>query len=463
MDFVGRTAELGVLNEAYRSDGYEGIVVYGRRRIGKSELIKESFKTIDAGHLYFECVDASEETNARFLSEKIAETFHIPVPSFRSIRECLLYFFDRSLSQKMILVLDEYPFLRKNNPSMDSILQTVVDEYKTRCQLKFILCGSYVAVMEELLTSKNPLYGRFSIKINVRQMDYLDAAKFYPHLSDEDKVAIYSVFGGIPYYNQFVDDTLSVKENIIRLVASERSRLLTEARDFVAMEINKMSNANETFIAIAEGYRKFSDILSHSRVSASPTLADVLKKLEGMDAISKSSPINDKSQKKTIYEISDRLTHFYYRYLFRRLSFFHTMKSDDFYEEFIREDFLTHYVPKEFERIGAQYLIRKNKEGRIRPPLYKVGKYYYDDPKSKTNGEFDLVTLSKDGYDFYEAKFSHRPIDDAVVNEERHQLSQIGIPYHRLGFVSKSGFRLCDPSGLILISLEDMYRDESLS
>ena len=173
MKFIGREDEINILKKAYETNNYEGIVIYGRRRIGKSELIKESFKYVDVTTLYYECVDAREETNAKFLSEKIAETFNIPVPDFRSIRECLHYIFKQSLNRKIILVLDEYPYMRKNNSSLDSIIQTVIDEYKMSCSLKFILCGSYVAVMENILKEDNPLYGRFSIKMNVRQMDYL--------------------------------------------------------------------------------------------------------------------------------------------------------------------------------------------------------------------------------------------------------------------------------------------------
>lgn len=348
MQFIGRNEEIKILKESYKTDNYEGIVVYGRRRIGKSELIKESYKDLDTLNLYFECVDASEETNAKFLSEKISTTFNIPLPDFKTIRDCLKFIFTKSLETPIILVLDEYPYLRKNNTSIDSIIQTIIDEYKTKSKLKFILCGSYVAVMEEILSSNNPLYGRFSIKINVRQMDYYDSSKFYPNMSNADKVALYSVFGGVPYYNQLINDTLTLEENIIKLVVSNSARLLNEARDFIALEINKMANANEVFNAIAQGNMKFSDILNKSHVSSSPTLADILKKLEGMDAISKTSPINDESQKKTLYEISDRLALFYYRYIFRKQSYFATMNPLDFFNEFIRDDFFNNYVPKEF-------------------------------------------------------------------------------------------------------------------
>ena len=91
MNFIGRKEEINLLKNTYNNDRYEGIVIYGRRRIGKSELIKESYKNLDIVSLYYECVDASEETNAKFLSEKIASTFNIPTPDFTNIRDCLIY------------------------------------------------------------------------------------------------------------------------------------------------------------------------------------------------------------------------------------------------------------------------------------------------------------------------------------------------------------------------------------
>ena len=130
MEFIGREEEINILQKADATKSYEGIVIYGRRRIGKSELIKESYRKLDILNLYYECVDASEETNAKFLCEKIAETFNIPTPDFKSIRDCLIFIFKKSLEAPLVFVLDEYPYLRKNSSAMDSVIQTIVDEYK---------------------------------------------------------------------------------------------------------------------------------------------------------------------------------------------------------------------------------------------------------------------------------------------------------------------------------------------
>ena len=133
------------------------------------------------------------------------------------------------------------------------------------------------------------------------------------------------------------------------------------------------------------------------------------------------------------------------------------MSAEDFYDEFVSDDFERYYVPKEFENISKQYLIIQNKNKKINPPLYKVGKYYYDLPKEKKNGEFDVVTLSRDGYDFYEVKFTTKPIDDKVIHEEIYQLSKANIKYNKLGFISKSGFDISDSKDYYLITLDDIY------
>ena len=457
MEFIGRKEELGVLRKLYATPNYEGILVYGRRRIGKSELIKESLKGFEGKAIYFECQKASEEFNVRGLSEVIAKSFFIPVPGFHTFEEALDFLFEQGKRQKVAVAIDEYPYVRDKDGRLDSVFQNKIDEYRMSSSLKLIVCGSYIETMEKLSEENSPLYGRFTMKLDVKQMDYLESSLFYPRASNEDKVAYYSIFGGVPYYNQFVDDSLSVKENIIDLIASPRARLLGEAEGFLNQELHKLSNANECFFAIASGHKKFNDILSQSHISSSPMLAEVLKKLCKMDVVEKVSPINDDSEKKTYYEIKERLSLFYYQYLFRRNSFFKVMPSEAFFEEFIEQDFFQRYVPLAFELIGKQYLAIKNRRGEIKPVLRKIGKYYFDDPKRKRNGEFDIVTLSKDGYDFYEAKFTEGKLSQKVVDEEKARLKGLEIPYRRLGFLSKSGFDIVDEGEYDLIGLDDVY------
>lgn len=147
--------------------------------------------------------------------------------------------------------------------------------------------------MKSLLLIHNPLYGRFSLSIHLKAMDYYESAQFYPTFTNEDKIRLYSVFGGIPYYNQLISPALSVKDNIIELLASPNARLESEVQLYLQGELSKFTNANEVFETLAKGISKYKDILDQSHVSSNPALADVLKRLLLMEMIHKETPIND--------------------------------------------------------------------------------------------------------------------------------------------------------------------------
>ena len=312
--------------------------------------------------------------------------------------------------------------------------------------------------MKSLLEHSNPLYGRVDLSIDLKQMDYYESSLFYPDYSSEDKVRIYSVFGGIPYYNRLIDDSRSVKENIIELIASSGARLENEVSLYLNAEISKIVNANEVFEALARGFSKYSDILSQSHVSSGPTLVDVLEKLMKMEVVEKTSPINDSSNKKKIsYRISDNLSLFYYRYIFKYASQLKIMDSEVFYKKYIEKDFEENYVPHQFENMAKQYLIKQNKSGKIEPVFEKIGKYYYDNPAEHKNGEFDVVTQDEFGYVFYEVKFKKTPITKAVIDEEISQVRATGLECHKYAFISSSGFNCRKRKNLNLITLDDMY------
>ena len=457
--FYGRENERKKLHRMFLSDGQMISLIYGRRRIGKSELIKQALKETDIKSIYYECKQTTERNNVDSLAELIAEIFDFPKPAFENIEALLQFLFKMSEKEPMILVLDEYPYLRENAKGLDSILQSLIDHYKDTSNMKFIVCGSYVDTMKALLEKQNPLYGRIDLTLNLKPMDYYESALFYPEFTEEDKVRLFSVFGGIPYYNRLIDGQKSVRENIIELIASPGARLENEVSMYLNSEISKITNANEVFEALAKGFSRYKDILDQSNVSSGPALVDILDKLMRMDVVSKEAPINDENnKKKSGYFISDNLSLFYYKYIFRNMSRMNIMDSDVFYDRYIAEDFETKYVPKSFERICKQYLIRKNRKGLMDEVFEKIGKYYYDDPIEKKNGEFDIVTLDDRGYIFYEAKFRKEPVTENVVRNEIRQVEQTGLESYKYGFFSKSGFACEEEENRILIELKELYK-----
>lgn len=178
-----------------------------------------------------------------------------------------------------------------------------------------------------------------------------------------------------------------------------------------------------------------------------------------MDVVKKEAPINDENNKKKAgYYISDNLSLFYYKYIFRNISRMNIMDSEVFYNKYIHEDFETKHVPKIFEDIGKQYLIRQNKAGLTEEVFEKIGKYYYDDPVNKKNGEFDIVTLDDRGYIFYEAKFRNEPVTESMIKEEILQVNQTGMLCYKYGFIAKSGFSCEASEDRILITLDELYK-----
>lgn len=457
--FYGREPQRKLLHRLFNKDSQQIILVWGRRRVGKSELIKQSLKEAPKTSIYYECKQTTEENNLESISQLLAETFNYPKPAFPNLESLLDYLFKKSIKEPLIFVLDEYPYLRETVKGLDSILQSLIDKYNNAASLKLILCGSYVDIMKSLLTSANPLYGRINQTIDLKPMDYYEAALFYQTFSDEDKVRLYSVFGGIPYYNKQIDAKLSVQENIRELIASPNAPLQNEVPMYLKSEIAKINNANEIFEALAKGYSRFSDILAQSHVSSSPALASVLEKLIRMEIIKKEAPINDENNKrKTGYYIVDNLSLFYYRYIFRYSSQLQMLEPNVFFARYIKEDFETQYLPLAFEEICKQYLIRQNKNGLMATPFDKIGKYYYDDPKKKTNGEFDIVTQDPDGYIFYEVKFRKEPLSEAAILKEIQQVQATGLNCYKYGFITKAGFQIPPRENLILISLPQLYK-----
>ena len=458
MKFIGREEQLKKLDRVINKEELTFSLIYGRRRVGKSELVKQAIKRNNVKSFYYECKQVSEVGNATGLGEIVSEIMGLPKLDYSDIEAVLKYIFELSVKENIILVLDEYPYLRENIKGMDSILQSLVDKYKDTSKLTLIILGSYVEVMRSLLEHSNPLYGRVDLTIDLKQMDYYESAMFYPNFSSEDKVRIYAVFGGIPYYNRLIDDTKSVKDNIIELIASSGARLENEVSMYLNAEISKIINANEVFEALSRGFTRYSDILSQSHVSSGPTLVDVLDKLMRMEVVVKTAHLNyGNNKKKAGYYISDNLSLFYYRYIFKYSSQMKIMDSEVFYKKYIEKDFEEHYVPHIFETICSQYLIRMNRAGNIEPVFEKIGKYYYDNPAEHTNGEFDVVTEDENGYVFYEVKFKKTPVTDEIIEKEISQVEATGLNCYKYAFISRSGFDCQHRDNVKLIALDEMF------
>ena len=460
--FVGRINELKEIGDAMNTDRFESVLIYGRRRVGKTELINEAIVKEINNYLIvsYECIKSTISENLTLFTKKLKTIFSDNYLYFNDFEELFTYIFEKSLNQKIILFIDEFSFLLEENFSLESTLATIIDKFKTKTKMKLIISGSYVSLMEKMIEYGSHSYGRFTHIMLIRPFDYYDSSLFYNNYSNEDKIMLYSVFGGVPFFNSLIDTNKTAIENIMMLVIKKDSILEHEINEMILSETGKIANMNFIISLISRGVNKYKDI-SDNLASVGISKPDyLLNKLIEMDIIKKSFPINDENnKKKTFYTFKDNLLSFYYRYIFHTPYQEFRKNPNFFFENFIKEDFYKEYIPKKFEMISMEYIIKANINFLIKPIVLKVGTYSYNDAKNKINREFDVVTQDEKGFISYECKYTNALVDNSIIKEEEKQTKALDINFYKLGFISKSGFsKEVDMKKYACISLNDFYK-----
>lgn len=454
--FVGREAELQQLTEVFAQPGKQAVMLYGRRRVGKSTLILEAIKNIACKVIYYECLMTSLEDNLRSLEAKVKACYNNKFLHFVDFEE--LFEFLGSQQEKVIIIIDEYTYLKKTSDAhyIDSLFQRIVDSLKNNIDL--VLLGSYVGMMKELLQQENPLFGRFSLILHIRPFDYYDASLFYTELSASAKPALYAVFGGSPFVNVLIDEEENLEGNIERLLLNANSPVSIYMEYILLAELSKVANANMILSALANGKKRYGEIEQLISGNSNGSLDKQLKNLLEMEIIQKVYPINKKNdKKKTFYEISDNLVRFYYAYIYNKRDVIARIGTKNFYELYIKSSIKT-FISHRYEAIVREYFSRQLREGK-RSDVYDIGTFWYDMPKERRSGEFDCVLELKNGYAFYEVKYYDKTFSRAEAEAEVQQLKNVlsFMEVSRLGFVALSGFDFTS-SEYELISGEELYK-----
>ena len=456
--FYGRVNEINILKNMYQENNLVGSIIYGRRRFGKSTLIKESSQYFNGVFIYYQCLKAVDLINAKGLTLVVKEKLdNVFLPENTTFVEVLDYLFIRSLSTPILLVLDEYSYLLERN-YIDSFLQSRMDKYKDTSKMKIILSGSYIDIMDQLLSINNPLHGRFKYKIKLEAFNYYEASNFYKEASLEDKIKYYAVFGGVPYYISMLNPNKSFEENVKELILNEFAPLENEINTTMKDEYSKIENASFIMDLITKGKHSYSNIKKVFNLNLPKSdLTYLLNQLVNMKYLTKTYAINDNNEKKAYYDIDDNLFSFYFKLIYPTLAYKSILNTDRYFE-IIKEKMYQEFIPLKFEKICKEFLLRKNKNNEFNPPLLLIGSYTYNNPKLHKNGQFDIVTYSEIGYTFYECKFTNNKIDKSIFLEEINQLKQANITNYKLGFFSKVGFsndqefQSCN-----LFTLQDLY------
>ncbi len=457
--FIGRKEEVQEIRSALKSDKAETILIYGRRRVGKSEIIRQSLLDCALPTLYFECKKTSSLSNLENLVRVFSDTFSLTNLSFKNFDDFFDYVFKYSTQRKFVLVIDEFSFLLENDFSIESSLAIAIDRYKNESMLKLILSGSYVTLMTKMIEFNSHCYGRFNHILSIKPFDYFLSSFFYPDYSHEDKIKMYSVFGGIPYFNSLIDPQKSADENIIDLIVRQDSILEHEINEMILSETNKIELLNDLISIIGSGTAKYKDIVSRMNQYNNSRPDYLINKLIEMNILKKVTPINQKNNPKRMSLVfDDNLIHFYYRYLFSNPYSINRRDRNFFFQNFIKKDLEASFIPHKFESISREFLLKRNFANKMKDVILDIGTYSFDDAKKKINRDFDVVTLDKNGYISYECKYTNEMITNKVIQEEEEQVQNLDIKFYKLGFISKSGFSSdVDKQKYNCFTLDDFY------
>ena len=434
--FIGREEELALLREEHIG---KAVMVYGKRRVGKTTLILKALEQCSYQTVYFECLKGTMQDNIAGFVQELVRIKVLPVPlAFSSLQDVFAYL--NTMPQIIVVVVDEYTHLYAMNDSavVDSVFQSIIDNRLSNIEL--ILAGSHIGLMKGLLQERNPLYGRFAVSIKLEELNYLDAAKFYPDKSAYDKVAHYAVFGGSPFINQALNPVATLRENIIDTVLNPMSSVYLYASQLVFADNALNVNAERIFFALGNDRKRYTEIEDALGVKKTGNLAKQIKTLTDHEILSRSIPINKPNDnKKATYELSDNLLRFYYTFVYKNTSALQVLGAEAFYDEFIAP-VLTDFITLRFEGICRDYFSLQVRSGRMNG-VRSIGSYYLDTAVRCENKEFPIAVELADGYAVYLAKCSTQPMTLDEIHSEAQRMEGVNDPgIKQLGFISINGF-----------------------
>nr|WP_294504589.1 ATP-binding protein [uncultured Rhodopila sp.] len=411
--FVGRAQELSRLRKEFATNRPSLLVVYGRRRIGKSTLLREAAK--DVPHVLYQATRVTAALNLEALKSEIARSLggNDLLNGLGDWLSVLTYLAQRAEEMTgLVVVLDEFPYLVEVDPSLPSVLQKFWDSGSAAAgRLNLVLCGSLIAQMEGLLAERNPLYGRQTLAMDVQPLPLRDAAVFFPGYSPEDRILTYGVFGGIPFNLRLCDPDAGVKQNIIDLLLTDSGALVDEPNVLLQSELRETQRYASILAVIADGCTKLGEIAGRIRdVKDSVSLSPYMERLERMRLVRAVHSLDaaPKSRDRR-YFVDDPLIAFWHRFVRPNLS----SVAQGFGTEIWRHQIelrLDDFMGGAFEEICRAHA-RKYSQERLPAPAREVGQIWGADC------DIDVAGQLLDGSMLYgECKWRRGEVGDDVVN-----------------------------------------------
>ena len=461
--FYCREEELRKLNKRYHAGDFECIIIYGRRRVGKTTLINEFCK--DKPTIFFSALNTTEIENLESLSKSIMN-YERPdmdvTPEFKTYDAALDELTALATHERIVFVIDEYPYLAKAKPSISAMLQHIIDHKWNNSKMFLILCGSSMSFMEnQVLGQESPLYGRRTGQFKIAPLDYKESAVFHPDLSNEDNALIYGITGGVPHYINKLGVKESVDEALLDNFFDRSSYLYEEPANLLKQELREPAIYNAIITAIAQGASRINDIALKTGQENS-VVSKYLGTLIDLGIVKKETPVTEKIGKKTIYELADNFFRFWYRFVPANMSAIDSGRIQKSYANSIKKN-LPDYMGLTFEHMCRDYLLYYEKELPIE--LNQVGQWWGTDNKNKKQVQIDIVGTPVEGDEYIIGSCKYRNekigLDELELIREYAQVFGKGKKYYYYIF-SKGGFT----EGLIqaqnrrevkLIGLDDLY------
>ena len=462
--FHCRENELYDLNRRYKKGNFECIVVYGRRRVGKTALINEFCK--DKPTIFLSALNASSQENLEALSKAIYEK-SCPgaesAPVYASFDAAFAEVTRMAKEERLVFVIDEYPYLAKADKSISSRLQHIIDHIWKESQLFLILCGSSMSFMEyQVLGYESPLYGRRTGQFKIKALDYKEMTAFNPELDEEQQSLVYGITGGVPHYINKLEVENDIDEALKNNLFNTSSYLFEEPENLLKQELREPTVYNSIITAIAGGASRSNEISTKMSME-SAVCAKYLKVLLELGIIKKETPITEKSGKKTIYVIGDNFFRFWYRFVPRNTSAISAGKIERIYDTLIKQHF-SDYMGLVFEQMCREYLLRYAEDLPI--ILSDVGQWWGTDAKEKKEVQIDIVGTPVEGKEYIIGSCKYRNetigVDELELLKHYATVFGKGKKYHYY-FFSKGGFtqglqELAVKGEVKLLTLEDLYK-----
>jgi len=443
--FYGRNTELTKLNEMYTSNKFELAVIYGRRRVGKTTLIREFIK--DKKALFFAASESTAPDNLLSLSRCIGGSNTAPI--FTDYESALSAIFKSAENERLVLVIDEFPYLAESYRGVSSLLQILIDHNKDSSKLMIILCGSSMSFMEnQVLGYKSPLYGRRTAQFKVLPFTFFESLPFFANYNDIDKAVLYGVTDGIPEYLNKINPQKSVQENIIDLFLTPSGHFFEEPSNLIKQELREPSTYNVIIEAIASGSSRLNEIATKCKIESNKC-SKYLSSLMSLGLVTREYPYGEIVSKRSIYKISDNMFRFWYRFVFPNQSAIISGLGSAVYDSEVNEQ-LNAYMGLVFEDICKQWFFVQAKKGMKKhsPPFFigNIGRWWGTNPATRSQEEIDIMAAYGGDALFAECKWTNAHVDVDILHNLKRKSEMFKYATSYLYIFTKSSItsRLCE-------------------